>query len=686
LNTNEANPLLQEADLPPLSSIRAEHVVPAIKQILAHNRQQIEQLAVPSSGANWENVAEPLAELEALLDQAWSPVAHLHGVHNSEALRRAYDEALPLLTEYATEMGQHSDLYQAWLSLRESDAYQHQPQPKKKAVDNALRDFRLSGVALTGPDKQRFAQLQQDLASLGARFSNNVLDATQGWYQHLADDHRLGGVPKAVLATLAQAAAARDLEGYVITLDIPSYLPVMQYASDRELRETLYQAYSTRASEQGPNAGRWDNSEIMQEILAARHELATLLGFANYAEYSLASKMAESTAQVVDFLEDLAAKTRPFAQRELAELQVFALDKDGLATLEAWDVAYYSEQLRQSRYAISQQDVRPYFPVERVLRGLFSVVGRLFAVDFEQVTDFDSYHPDVSFYRVMRAGEHVASFYLDLYARSDKRGGAWMADCRNRRLDAEHTLHLPVAFLVCNFTPPGAAQPALLTHDEVTTLFHEFGHGLHHMLTRVDVAAVAGINGVAWDAVELPSQFLENWCWQEEALGLISGHYRTGESLPEALLKKMLAARHFQAGMQMMRQLEFALFDFRLHMEYQPSAPVPVLQVLNAVRAQVSVVSAPEYNRFAHSFSHIFAGGYAAGYYSYKWAELLSADAFSRFEEEGIFNPHTGQAFLQGILEAGGTQDAADLFRVFRGRDPDSAALLRHSGLIAQAQ
>ena len=679
------NPLLGDQALPSWSEIRAEHVQPALEQILTSNRAQIERLCNDDNEVLWNNLAEPLADMNAQLERAWAPVSHLHGVCNTEQLRSAYDQALPLLTEYATELGQHRPLYQRWLALRDSDIFSTLSLAQQKTVNDVLRDFRLGGVALDAVEQQRFAQLQQQLATLGTRFSNNVLDATQQWYLHLPDESRLAGVPPAVLATLAQAASLRELSGYVVTLDVPAYLPVMQYVHDRALRETLYRAYVTRASDQGPLAGQWDNSEIMEEILAARHELAELLGYASYADYSLANKMAQSPAEVLGFLQALAEKTKPFAEREVRELQAFAQQVDELVQLEAWDIAYYSERLRQSRYAISQQDVRPYFPVPTVLTGMFKVAETLFGVQFEQVDAFESYHPDVAFYQVMRDGRHIASCYFDLYARNDKRGGAWMAGCRDRRVDRNATVHLPVAMLVCNFTPPADGSPSLLTHDEVTTLFHEFGHGLHHMLTQVDVAAVSGINGVEWDAVELPSQFLENWCWQQEALAFISGHHESGEPLPQELLQKMLAARHFQAGLQMMRQLEFALFDFRLHADYRPGEAGQITQVLQAVRAQVAVLGTPDYNRFAHSFSHIFAGGYAAGYYSYKWAELLAADAFGRFAAEGVFNQQTGRDFLGEILQVGGAREAADSFRRFRGRDPDPEALLHHSGLLDTA-
>jgi oligopeptidase A len=612
-------------------------------------------------------------------------VGHLNGVTNTPEWRAAYEAALPKLTEYSTELGQNRRLYEAWRALADGPAYAALDEPQRRAVDNALRDFRLSGVALEGDARTRFGAIRQRLAELATRFSNNLLDATQGWTRQVEDAALLAGIPDSALALYRDAAQARDMAGYVITLEAPAYLPVMQYADNRELRRELYTAYATRASDQGPNAGQWDNSALISEILALRHELAGLLGFASYAELSLATKMAETPAEVVGFLEDLAARTLPLARREYAELQAFAREQLGLEELAAWDVPYVGEKLRQARYAISQEELRPYFPAARVIDGLFGLVEKLFGVRFEPESGVPVWHPDVQVFRLSRGGETLAWCYLDLYARKGKRGGAWMDSSRSRRRRGDGSLQLPAAFLTCNFTPPSGGRPALLTHDEVTTLFHEFGHGLHHMLTRIEVLPVAGINGVPWDAVELPSQFLENWCWQPEAIPLISGHFESGEPLPPALLEKMLAAKNFQAGLFMLRQLEFALFDFRLHRDYDPAAPRPVLEVLAEVREQVAVWQPPAFNRFPHSFSHIFAGGYAAGYYSYKWAEVLSADAFASFEEEGVFNRSTGERFLHTILEQGGAREPMALFEAFRGRRPSVDALLRHSGITGEA-
>ncbi len=674
-----SNPLLERHLLPPFSRILPEHAEPAIDELLTRNRKRIAELTDDASVSGWTLVAE-LEQLNDELAQAWSPVSHLNAVMNSDAWREAYNACLPKLSEYWTELGQHQGLFQAFEALADSDEYQQLSPARRKVVNNALRDFRLSGIALPEADQKRYAELQQRLSELTTKFSENVLDATQGWWKEISDESELSGLPEHAIAAAKEAAKAKELDGWVITLDFPAYYAVMAFADNRHLREELYRAFSTRASDQGPKAGEWDNSEVMNEILSLRHELAQLLGFDTYADYSLATKMAQSPQQVVSFLEDLATETRPVAEQEVAELQVFARERDGIEELNAWDVTYYGEKLKQARYEISQQELRPYFPLPKVLDGMFSIAGRLFDLQVEEQQSFDSWHADARLFALKRNGEPFAYCYLDPFARSGKRGGAWMDDCRVRRRLSEAELQLPVAYLVCNFTPPLPGQPALLTHDEVTTLFHEFGHGLHHMLTQMEEADISGINGVAWDAVELPSQFMENWCWEPEALALISGHHETGEPLPQALLDKMLAAKHFQSGMMMMRQLEFSLFDFRLHHEYQPGE-TEIQALLDHVREQVAVIRPPADNRFQHGFSHIFAGGYAAGYYSYKWAEVLSADAFSRFEEEGIFNTDTGLAFRQEILEQGGSGDPMDLFVAFRGREPSVDALLRHSGI-----
>jgi oligopeptidase A len=624
----------------------------------------------------------PLDELRDRLHQVWSPVAHLNAVVNSEALRASYNACLPKLSAYWTELGQNERLQQAVMAISD-DASANLDPARLRALENNLRDFHLSGVDLPAMEKARYKAVMQELSALQSQFEDNVLDATNAWTCHLLSDERLAGLPDSARAVLRQNAERRGLEGWLITLEFPSYFPVMSYADNRELRRQVYEAFVTRASDQGPQSGDYDNGELMERILGLRHELARLLGFASYAERSLATKMAASVEQVLEFLEDLAARSRPQAEQEFAELAEFAREEHRLKELAAWDVSYYSEKLRRQRYALSQEDLRPYFPETRVLPGLFAVVERLYGVRVNPAQGADLWHPDVRFYELRDAGGKLrAHFYMDLFARAKKRGGAWMDEYRGRRHTARG-LQTPVAFVTCNFTPPVGDRPALFTHDEVLTLFHEFGHALHHMLTRVDCYDVSGINGVEWDAVELPSQFMENWCWEREALALIAGHHETGEPLPEPLYERMLAARNFQSAMMMVRQLEFALFDFRLHAEYRPEQGGRVLDIWRQVRDQVAVVPVPAFNRFPNAFSHIFAGGYAAGYYSYKWAEVLSADAFSRFEEEGIFNRQTGQDFLRCVLEVGGSRNAMDSFIAFRGREPEVRPLLRHSGIAA---
>ncbi len=677
------NPLLTTADLPRYAAIRPEHIEPAIDRVLTDNRVELERLLAAHHTYTWDNLIQPLEELEDRLNKAWSPVNHLHSVRDSEDLRAAYNACLPKLSAYYTELGQHKGLYRAYRQIADGPDYPRLDPAQRKVIDNALRDFRLSGIALPPAQRDRYKAIMQELAQLSAKFSENVLDATQGWTQHLSDEAQLAGLPESAKALARQTARQRDLDGWLLTLELPSYLPVLNYADDRELRRTLYDAYCTRASDQGPNAGQWDNGAVMERILALRHEVAQLLGFHDYSDYSLATKMADSPDQVLAFLDDLARRAQPQAQRELDELRRFARDRFGMDDLQAWDIGYYSEKLRQHRHRLSQEELRPYFPINRVLPGLFAVAERLFGIVIHPLDSIEVWHPDVRAYEIVDgAGTQRGRFYLDLYARPHKRGGAWMDGCLPRRVLSGVTW-LPVAYLVCNFAPPVGDEPALLTHNEVQTLFHEFGHGLHHLLTMIDYLPVTGIHGVEWDAVELPSQFLENWCWSREALNLLAGHYQTGVPLPEELYQRMLAAKHFQAGILMARQLEFALFDFRLHHDYDPARGGRVREVLDAVRQQVAVILPPAYNRFANAFTHIFAGGYAAGYYSYKWAEVLSADAFSAFEESGIFDAATGARFRENILEVGGSRPALASFVAFRGREPRIEPLLRLSGIAA---
>ena len=677
------NPLLTTTVLPLFSEIKPEHIEPAISQLLAEARAVVDQQLQATSQYTWNNLVEPLEEAEDKLNKAWSPVSHLNSVVNSDELREAYNACLPMLSAYSTEMGQNAQLCNAYQMLVDSDEFKTLEPAQQKVLNNALRDFKLSGVDLESDKKLRYKDISQELSKLASLYEENLLDATNAWSKLITDENDLAGLPESAKASAKQAAEDQDQQGWLITLHSPSYQAVMTYADDRALRSEHYEAYATRASDRGPQAGQWDNTELMEQILALRYEKAQLLGFNNYAELSLATKMANKPDDVIHFLEDLALKSGPQAHKDLAELRDFAGQHCGIDDLQSWDVGYVSEKMRQHYYQLSQEEVKSYFPISRVLPGLFAVVEKLYGLNITEITDFDTWHADVRFFQIHdENGLLRGQFYIDLYARAKKRGGAWMDDCVGRK-NKGGDIQIPVAYLTCNFAAPTADIPALLTHDDVITLFHEFGHGLQHMLTLVDHLGVSGINGVEWDAVELPSQFMENWCWEQEALALISGHYQSGEVLPESLFKKMLAAKNFQAGMIMVRQLEFSLFDFRIHKDYKPELGGRIYETLGQIRAQVAVMSPPEFNRFAHSFSHIFAGGYAAGYYSYKWAEVLSSDAFSLFEENGIFDRETGQAFLTQILEQGGSQDAMDLFINFRGRQPNIDALLRHSGIAA---
>lgn len=679
-----SNPLLTFTDLPPFSAIKPEHVKPAVEKAINDCRAKIDQLLDGNTHPTWDNLVAPIEEVDDYLSRIWSPVSHLNSVMNSDELRDAYESCLPLLSEYGTWVGQHKGLFEAYKSIKASEEFASLSQAQKKTISDALRDFELSGIGLPLVEQKRYGEISKRQSELGSKFSNNVLDATMGWTKHVTDVNELAGMPESALAAAQAAAEAKELEGYLLTLDIPSYLPVMTYCDNQALRKELYEAYVTRASDRGPNAGKWDNSELIAEKLKLRHEIARMLGFSTYSEKSLATKMAETPAQVLGFLNDLASKVKPQGEREVEELRQFAHSEFGVSELELWDIAYYSEKQKQHLFQISDEELRPYFPESKVVSGLFEVLNRVFGMTVKEREGVDAWHKSVRFFDIFDAeGALRGSFYLDLYAREHKRGGAWMDDCRGRRITLSGELQTPVAYLTCNFNRPVGDKPALFTHDEVVTLFHEFGHGIHHMLTQVTVGAVSGINGVPWDAVELPSQFLENWCWEEEALAFISGHYETGEPLPKEMLDKMLAAKNFQSAMFILRQLEFGLFDFTLHTEYDPEVGPRILETLAQVKAKVAVLPSLEWNRFSHSFSHIFAGGYSAGYYSYLWAEVLSADAFSRFEEEGIFNKETGNSFLKNILEMGGSEEPMELFKRFRGREPQIDALLRHAGIAA---
>lgn len=659
------NPLLSTAALPDFAAIRPEHVQPAIQELLAAAQAALDEAVKPDTPADYDTLSGILDTATERLGTAWGAVGHINAVADTPALREAYNAMLPAVTEFYTAMGANEALFAKYKAVLAAQG-KHLSAPRRQALKHAVRDFVLSGAELQGEARTRYAAIQERSAELQQQFSEHVMDATDGWH-HIASAEELAGVPQDVLD-----ATRLDDGGHKLTLHFPVYLPVMQYAENRALRETLYRAYVTRASEAGKP--EWDNTAAMREIVALRQEEAQLLGYASFAEVSLAPKMASSPAEVTSFLRDLARRARPFAEKDLAELRDFSKGQP----LESWDVSYWSEKLKEARYAFSDQTVKQYFTAPKVVAGLFSIIERLFSV---QITEAAApvWHDTVRYFQLSRAGQPVAGFYLDLYARPGKRPGAWMDGVRSRWLKPTGEQQLPVAHLVCNFASPVGDKPALLTHDDVITLFHEFGHGLHHMLTQVNDLGVSGISGVEWDAVELPSQFMENFCWEWDVLQQLSGHVDSAEPLPRELFDKMIAAKNFQSGLQTLRQIEFSLFDMRLHGE--PGAEADVQRVLDEVRAEVAVLVPPAFNRFQHSFSHIFAGGYAAGYYSYKWAELLSADAWSAFEEEGVFNAATGQRFLTEVLAQGGARDAIDNFKAFRGREPQIDALLRHQGM-----
>ncbi|HVJ37360.1 MAG TPA: M3 family metallopeptidase [Stenotrophomonas sp.] len=670
------NPLLDFSGLPRFDAIAPEHVAPAIDQLLAEAEAAV-KLAEQVEPVTWESFVVPLDDATERLWRAWGQVGHLQAVVNTPALREAYNANLPKVSRFGSALGQNLALYAQYKKLAATPEAAAYDEARRKVIDNALRDFRLGGAELDEAGKQRFSAIQEALSSLSAKFSQNVLDATDAWSLYVDDPARLAGLPAEVLAAARAAAEKEGRPGWKLTLQMPCYLPVQAYADDRELRATLYRANSERASEFGDAA--LDNSGNIERILSLRGELAALLGFASYAEYSIATKMAQSPVEVLDFLRDLAARARPHAQRDRAELEAFARDELGLERLEAWDLAYASEKLKQARYSFSEQEVKAYFTEPKVLGGLFELIQGLYGLRVE-ADSAPVWHPDVRFYRLVDAdGALVGQFYLDLYAREGKRGGAWMDDCRNRR-DRASGVQTPLVYLVCNFGQGSDGQPATFRHNEVTTLFHEMGHGLHQLLTRIGELAVAGINGVEWDAVELPSQFMENFCWEWERVQAMTAHVDTGAPLPRNLFERMLAARNFQSGMFTVRQLEFALFDMQLHSDYDP-AQDNVLQLLERVRDEVAVNRPPTWSRFPHQFSHIFAGGYAAGYYSYKWAEVLSADAYAAFEEAPEQLAQTGARFRSEVLSRGGSRSAADNFRAFRGRAPKIDALLRHSGM-----
>lgn len=674
------NPLLAPCGLPAFSRITPDDVAPAINELLEGYRAEVERLVGDPAARTFASLMTPLEDYSERLDRAFSPVSHLHGVKDSPQLRESYEAALEKLTEHETELGQNRALYQAVKAVAEAPDFATLDRAQRTVVEDSLRGFRLSGVALDAPKRARFAQIQNELSRLTTRFGSAVLDATDAWQRPVADSE-LAGLPQSARAMLRQAATDARVEGHLATLKGPVVTAILTFADSRELRKAVYTAHQTRASDQGPQGGQFDNSERIEQILALRHEAAQLLGFDNSAEVSLVDKMAGTPERVLGFLRDLAARAKPVAERELAGLRTFARDELSLDDLQPWDIPWASEKLRQQRFSFSEDDAKPWFPAEAAIAGLFEVASRLFGLRLQARQGVDVWHPDAHYYDVFDAnGGVLAGFYVDLYARNGKRGGAWMDVChdRMRRVDG---VQVPVAYLVCNFAPPTGETPSLLTHDDVVTLFHEFGHGLHHMLTEIELPSVGGIGGVEWDAVELPSQFMENFVWRREALDLFARHYQSGERYPQELLDKMLAARHFHAGLFLVRQLEFALFDFRLHLEYQPALGARPLEILRSVQDEVAVIHPPDWARFPHAFSHIFAGGYAAGYYSYLWAEVLSADAFSEFDKAGLFDADTGKRWRQEILAVGGSRPALESFIAFRGREPDPLALLESYGL-----
>jgi oligopeptidase A len=672
------NPLLDFSGLPRFAEVKPEHVTPAVDLLLAENRALVEQRLNDPNAPTWNSFVAPMEDANERLSRAWGQVSHLNAVVNSPELREVYNANLPKIAQYSAEMSQNLALFEKFRQLKQSPGFALLSTAQKKIVENELRDFKLGGAELPEDQKPRFLQIQEELASLGAKFEENLLDTTNAFSLFIENQAELAGIPEDVLQTAAEAAQRDAKPGWKFTLQVPSYLPLMQYAENRELRERMYYAYSTRASEFGKP--EWDNTALIGQIVTLRQEAARMLGFNNYAEESLATKMAESPKQVLDFLNELGRKAKPYAERDLQELTQFANDELGMPQLQAWDIAYVSEKLRNARYAFSDQEVKQYFPQSQVLPGMFKLVETIYGLNITP-TDAPVWHADVKFFDITdRQGAKLGQFYLDLYARDNKRGGAWMDDAITRRRKGD-AIQTPVAYLTCNFSGPVAGKPALFTHDEVITLFHEFGHGLHHLLTKIEDLGVSGINGVEWDAVELPSQFMENFCWEWDVVKHMARHVDNGVPLPRELFDKMLAAKNFQSGMQTVRQIELSLFDIHLHYDFDPAQGRSALDLLGEVRRQVAVIIPPEYNRLPNNFSHIFAGGYAAGYYSYKWAEVLSADAYSLFEENGVLNETVGHRFWSEILGVGGSRSALESFVAFRGREPTIDALLRHSGM-----
>ncbi len=685
-SNSTANPLLNFSGFPSFSLVRPEHIKPAVEKCIAECKETVIKVTQKyGDNPTWDNLMAPIEEADDHLSRAWSVSSHLNSVVNTPELRQAHDECLPMIAEFSSWVGQYRPLFEAMVKLEKSDDFARLTKAQRKAVENSLRDFRLSGVDLSPKDQEEYARISSRLSQLQSLFANNVLDATRSFKLKIDNQDYLRGLPKGAIKLAKSEADSECYDGWIFTLDMPSYIPFLTYADNRDLRKQMYEAYVTRASEIGPDAGKFDNTKVMEEILQLRHALANLLGFKSYAHYSLATKMAKEPEQVVKFLEDLALKSHEQGEREVKALQEFAKERGADYKLEPWDMSYWSEKLRQERYSYNAEELRPYFPADTVIKGMFECAHRIYGVSFRPRLGVDVWNELVRCYDIYEDefGSCIGTFFMDLYARPGKQGGAWMDECLTRRYRADGTLQLPVAYLICNFTRPVDGKQSQLTHDEVLTMFHEFGHSLNQLLTKVDIADVSGINGVPWDAVELPSQFNENFAWQEESLAFISGHVNSGNPLPKEKIDALIAAKNFHSAMSMLRQLEFALFDFKLHLEFDPSKGAHILEKLEEVRKQVCVVPVSPNNRFANGFSHIFAGGYAAGYYSYKWAEVLAADAFGRFLEEGIFNPKVGHDFMYLILSCGGSYDPLKAFKDFRGREPSVDALLQQSGISA---
>ena len=679
------NPLLNYSGLPPFSSVKPECIKEAVVSAIEKCKKTIIDVSEKfKAEPTWDNVVAPVEESDDLLSKVWSVVSHLNSVNNTPELRAVHDECLPILSEFSTWAGQYKPYFEVLKKIESSDAFSLLSKPQQKAIKNSIRDFKLSGIDLNEADQKTYAQIESKLSELTSRFSNNVLDATHGYTLHVTELEKLKGLPEGALKLAKNEAENRKLDGYVFTLEMPSYLPFLTYCENRELRHEIYVAYNTRSSEIGPNAGKWDNAPIMEEILKLRHELAKLLGFKSYAHLSLATKMADAPETVVEFLKDLAHKSHKQGLKEVEDLRQYAKSQ-GLDELQPWDMAFYSEKLRQEKYSYSEEELRPYFPENVVIKGMFECAHRLYGISLKERLGVDVWNDAVKCFDVYedKFGSRIGSLFMDLYARPGKNGGAWMDECLTRRYRADGALQLPVAYLICNFTRPVNGKYSELTHDEVVTMFHEFGHTLNQLLTKIDISDVSGINGVPWDAVELPSQFNENFAWQEEVLKFLSSHVKTHEPLPKEKLDAVLKAKNFESAMAMLRQIEFALFDFRIHLEYDPSLGGRIFEILNEVKKEVAVVPNFKDSRFPNNFTHIFSGGYAAGYYSYKWAEVLAADAFSLFEEKGIFNKSVGKSFEELILACGGASDPMKNFEDFRGRKPSVDALLKQSGIEA---